>query len=253
MLAGDAVTAQPHGLGFFLDSHDMQQAPADTVARLLAAGATWAGVLILSVDGRRQPLARVRAICAALRAADVVPWLFAFPPPGETRKAADWIETVAADVACPRVLLDLEPFDENGDKRIAPSEDWDDATIGALVGDLIVAGLAVIVSLYTRPRWLAVDWDRVAPGVHVALQAYDRWESRETLLRALRRFPRRPVSVTGETYKGDLARLRRCLAVATEFAREHGCLSIWSLHTTSSAEAAALLEWALVTWGARAA
>lgn len=239
----DPPSARPNGLGFYLDSHDMQQPPGATAAKMLRAGATWAGVLIMSVDGRRQPIARIRAVVAACRDAHITPWLFGFPPPATAEASLMWFLIVAADVACPRVLLDLEPFDEDGDHEIDSSEDWAQADYDVLITGLRAAKVDVIVSIFRRARWERMKWR----GVHVAIQAYKSWQDARTLAKLLT-WTREldgvtEVSLTGETYVGNLEHLHEALEVSREFVKETEVLSIWSLHTTNEAECAALLEY----------
>lgn len=98
------------GLWIYLGSGDMAR-PSETVATLRACGAIGALVLVESVDGRRQPLARVAAMVDALAAADVSAILYSFPSVTGDLYASRIHLAKCAALTGAGTQLDAEPHD----------------------------------------------------------------------------------------------------------------------------------------------
>jgi hypothetical protein len=228
-----------HGLLVFYASRDMARDPEDSAAAAISCAASSAAVLCWSVDGRRQPVARVVDHVLALREVDVDPWIYAFPTPSRITESARHLIECARASGVHKVCADIEPFG---------GEDWTTESVELFVGLLLAAGLTVTVSVFTRKRWRRIDWERAAPGCPIWLQVYERVSDPEELADAIALWPGRTVVICVGTYAGDIARLVGDLANAVPHAKLSGAIAVWALGTTSPKEATALARWTLATW-----
>lgn len=226
------------GLGFFYASADMASNPERAAAKCADACASWAMILVESVDGRVQPLDRIVAHAAALRAAGVRPLVYTFPDPREAGAGSgrDGLRVMvkrainrAQITSVPHVCLDFEPFQ---------GADWTGDQIGAAVRQVQAAGLRASVTVFHRPRWARVRW----PAVPIVLQVYERARDPRLLDQTVTAWRERvPVVVPAiGTYLGDVARLRSDLAHVRAHRDTAGGLAVWALATTDRAERAIL-------------
>lgn len=223
------------GLGFFYASADMAREPAESARRCAQAGASWAMILIESVDGRRQSPERVLAHAAALRARSIRALAYTFPSPRgcETLAGLDQATDRAIEIArgcgIEHLCFDFEPFER---------ADWTGTQIRRAVARARAAGLRSSVTIFTRARWRKITWPA---GVPVILQVYERARLRGLLAAALRQtFPGAdPDTIPAiGTYAGDADRLGSDLDNIREW--DPRGLAIWSLATTDVDERRAL-------------
>lgn len=232
-----------HGLGMFLASRDMIATPRVIRRKLLDCAATWAPILVESLDGRRQPLDRIREHAIEMREHDIRPAAYSFPHPKRGLAGADYLneacEVAKIDLPC----LDIEP---------AADADWTERAIAETFA-AVAARRAPTITLFTRPEWNHVAWNDVAPGVPIWLQVYERVAEAGRLAGAIGRWKGRAVVPLIGTYLGETARLERDLVNVADAARAAGSAGVWALATTDAEERAALRRFALGTWARRAA
>lgn len=226
------------GLGFFYASADMSSSPERAAAKCADAGASWAMILVESVDGRVQPTDRIVAHASALRTAGVRPLIYTFPDPREAGAGGgrDGLRVMvqraiarARIASVPHVCLDFEPFG---------GADWNGDQIGRAVRMVQDAGLRASVTVFHRPRWARVRW----PAVPIVLQVYERARDPGLLDQTMTVWCERADLIMPAigTYLGDVARLRSDLAHVRAHRDTAGGLAVWALATTDRAERAIL-------------
>ena len=222
-----------NGLGFFYASPD-QNGKDDAIKSAKRAkryGATWAAVLVESVDGRLQSPERVAECVEALRAEKIEPWLYSFPRRDRIAPAIEHAEACGIASGCMRLIWDVEPHE------IEEAGDWTQADINRLADGATARGFEIAWTVFTRRRWDSMRW----PSGPMILQVYERVRDVGTLARSVERWTAggREVVLAIGTYfnpdrvKSDWTNARRHNAKA---------LAIWSLATTSDREGATLKE-----------
>lgn len=228
------------GAGFFLGAGDMVGDHVHGVKRLLDAGATTSFVLIESVEGTRQPASRVRDVCIAHRERDIEPWLFTFPTCARIDSAVDHVIECGQLANVKKVVLDLEPYRDPKSGRLY---DWTERDIADLVTKVRAAGFEIAITVFTRKAWSRIAWDRIAPGVPILLQVYERVADEDELAAAIAQWPGRTVVLCLATYLGPIERLRHDLANARAHSMKVGACAFWKLGSTDLAEARTVCSW----------
>lgn len=225
-----------HGLFSFYGAGDMHADPAERAAFAYSIASTAAGVLIESVEGTKQPVARVKAHCDALVARDVDPWLFVFTTSNKVPEAIEHAVACARATGVWKIVPDLEPFH---------AFDWTEGQIRQFVDGLRAAGFVEIaITLFTRQRWDHIDWEIAAPRCAILLQAYERANDPQELALAVHRWPGRLVIVLFGTYlEGGVERVKHDTANCTPWAKKVGAAGLWKLGSTSKEEGAAIRDW----------
>lgn len=231
------------GLAIYLDSHDVA-AIADTKATLRRCGAVAALVVIESVDGRRQSIARVRAVCAELRSIDVAPTLYSFPSVSDDLDA-----TLAHYERCREATAapgqwDIEPK-RVIDRGMVSIVHWSQASLDrALAVDpeaSVTSTRAEVPRLQLRGRRLWLQLESQTSTLHL---------DRTTAI-----YPD-AVLVTG-TFDAPsdprtVEEVRMDLERCTTQAQRIGAHGVWSAHTITDAKADLLRAWVVETWRAAA-
>jgi hypothetical protein len=229
-----------NGLGMFYASGDVVADPVDRAKLVLEAGATTAFVLIESVEGTQKRAEVVASHAIELRTRMVEPWLFTFPTSARIPRALEHLRVCGERSQCRKVVLDIEPWT---DPKTGIRYDWTEAQIKQLVDGARALGFEVMITLFSRAAWKRIRWDRVAPGIVIILQVYDRVKDEEALSDAVAAFPDSIVVLAIGTYVGDLERLRHDLHNARPYAQHTGAIAVWVLKTTSHEEARTLCGW----------
>lgn len=227
------------GLGFFYASSDMLD-PEKAARRCADAGASWACVLVESVDGRRQTAARIAAAVAALRALDIRADLYTFPHPSKGDEGARRAVDAAKASGISRVVIDAEPFVTDTERA-----DWTTnslASAGRIVTD---AGLDLAWTTFPRRRWAGVTF----PPGPMLLQIYKTIRDIDDAREAIEKFGQREIVVCVGTHlddgllPADLAGVDALIA-GSGVAKACG---VWACATTSKREGEALRAWATRT------
>lgn len=215
------------GLGFFYASADMLE-PEKAARRCADAGASWACVLVESVDGRRQKPERIAAAVAALRALDIRADLYTFPHPTKGDEGAQRAAEAAKANGIRRVVLDVEPF---------KGADWNTNTLASAGRIIREAGLELAWTTFPRKRWGAV----VFPPGAMLLQVYHTIRDLDDAREAMHRFGQREIVLCIATHLDDgrvAADLENVDALGGR------ACGVWACVTTSKREGEALRAWA---------
>lgn len=215
------------GLGFFYASADMLD-PEKAARRCADAGASWACVLVESVDGRRQKPERIAAAVAALRALDIRADLYTFPHPSKGDEGAQRAVAAAKANAIQRVVLDAEPFE---------GADWSTNALASAGRIVTNAGLELAWTTFPRRRWATV----VFPPGAMLLQVYHTIRDLEDAREALTRFGDREIVLCIATHLDDG---RVAADLANVDALGGRACGVWACVTTSKREGEALRAWA---------
>lgn len=233
----------PDGLFIFLGSGDMKEIDdhgekSATLAKLLRAGAIGAVVLIESVEGTRQRVARVLHVCELLRARGITPVLMSFPSVLADVGAAIGHALECERATGARLMWDIEPRRLAAD-RVVHWTARGVARLRAAVPHALVTSTRIEL-----PKLGDVD------DAEVWLQL-EQQTSTDTLAKVLERWPD-AVCVTGvfddEDDKRTLDEIRRDLERCTAQAKKTGRHGVWSARSMSLEEADVHREWALSTW-----
>ena len=220
---------RPHGLGIYYGSSDMH-VPSKSAALCLSAGATWAAVLVQSVDGRKQDPARVADVCASLRDVNITPWLYSFPTPGmPVSQPIAYLGKCAKAANTERVAWDVEPYQ---------GFDWKQPE----VDDLVRAFPSCSITLYDRPQWHRLSWHQRP----IWLQVYSASKETIKLAAVSAKWPRAVPCFAA--YDGSADDMEADAIRCATMARSSGAAAVWSLASVSPIKAATLKAWALSTW-----
>lgn len=236
-LPAPAARVPFNGLGMFYASGDMADDVGDRAKLVLECGATTAFLLIESVEGTRKRPELVAEHAVELRVRDVTPWLFTFPTSDRIKASLEHLRACGEKSLVRRVILDIEPWK---DPKTGVLHDWTEEQVDELVAGARDLGFEVMITLFSRPAWRKIRWGKVAAGVVIVLQVYDRVKDEEALAHAVEAFPDNVVVLAIGTYVGDVHRLEHDLANAAPYVAATKALAVWVLRTTLHDEAAML-------------